>query len=119
MTRLSPQTINQVLAFSDLSRVSATQPSEVVSHSSLKVMRSAHGKLSDAPCLWRSDDFMAGEEEEGEEGIGANPDEDYDYSALADAMDGSDNDSASDSDSDESAPSDDDAELDPAGDHVI
>lgn len=53
-----------------------------------------------------ADDFLAVEEDEGEEGIGANPDEDYDYLQLAAAMDGSDNDSASDSDSDDSAPSD-------------
>lgn len=54
-----------------------------------------------------ADDFLAVEEDEGEEGIGANPDEDYDYAQLAAAMDGSDNDSASDSDSDDSAESDD------------
>ena len=52
--------------------------------------------------LFSAEDFLAGEEDGGEEGIGADPDRamDYDYSTLAAAM-GEDSDMSGEDDSDQ------------------
>ena len=56
--------------------------------------------MSDPPCWVIADEFMAGEEETGDDGAGGESDGAFDYSTLAEAMDVSGSDADTDKEED-------------------